>query len=32
MNWQAPTKVINYVRNNLEKQGIIENFEIYYKR
>ena len=29
LNWQTPTKVIEYVRNNLEKIGMISFFDIY---
>ena len=31
-NWQAPEKVLDYVRNNLEYQGRIDIFDIYYKK
>lgn len=31
LNWQTPTKVIEYVRENLESQGTIGIFDIYYK-
>ena len=29
LNWQTPTKVIEYVKNNLEKIGMISFFDIY---
>ena len=31
-NWQAPEKVLDYVRSNLEYQGRIDIFDIYYKK
>ena len=31
LNWQTPTKVIDYLRNNLKKEGIVFKFEIYEK-
>lgn len=31
MNWQTPTKVIDYVRKNLQYQGTVDIFDIYYK-
>ncbi len=30
-NWQTPETVRKYIQENLEKQGSIENFDIYYK-
>ena len=30
-NWQLPTKVVEYVRNNFNKIGSIDTFEIYEK-
>lgn len=31
LNWQAPKNVIEYIRNNLEKKGNIEYYDIYFK-
>lgn len=31
LNWQTPTKVINYVEENLEKLGDINLFSVYFK-
>ena len=29
LNWQTPTSVIEYIRNNLEKIGTVSFFDIY---
>ena len=29
LNWQTPTKVIEYIRNNLEKIGTVSFFDVY---
>ena len=29
LNWQTPTKVIEYIKNNLEKIGTVSFFDVY---
>lgn len=29
LNWQTPTVVIEYIRNNLEKIGTVSFFDVY---
>ena len=29
LNWQTPTKVIEYIKNNLEKIGTVSFFDAY---
>ena len=31
LNWQTPTKVLEFVRNNLDNQGTIGIYEVYFK-
>ena len=31
INWQSPTKVIDFIRNNLDYVGDYDMFEVFYK-
>ncbi len=32
LNWQTPTKVVDYIKNSLEKVGDVSVYNIYYKK